>query len=210
MPSFNERLRALPREQRHYTLSYLAMELVEARQSELLLRLLTTFEFLHAKVVELEPQLLIDDFDLAFVLGLADHEDGLRLIQAALRLSAHVLIEDPAQLAGQLIGRLVSFPAPEVQDLLAQAGQWKSAPWLRPLSPILTPPGGSLQRILIGHTASVSDVAITPDGRRAVSASHDRTLKVWDLDRGVEERTLAGHTKDVYAVALSTDGSTLR
>ncbi|MFB3089391.1 MAG: hypothetical protein ACE10E_13960 [Acidiferrobacterales bacterium] len=26
-------------------------------------------------------------------------------------------------------------------------------------------------------------VAITPDGQRAVSASSDKTLKVWDLDR---------------------------
>jgi WD40 repeat protein len=30
----------------------------------------------------------------------------------------------------------------------------------------------------------VSAVAVTPDGRRAVSGSHDHTLKVWDLETG--------------------------
>jgi WD40 repeat protein len=27
-------------------------------------------------------------------------------------------------------------------------------------------------------------VSVTPDGRRAVSASHDKTLRVWDLHSG--------------------------
>ena len=33
-----------------------------------------------------------------------------------------------------------------------------------------------------------------PDGRRAVSASDDQTLKVWDLESGRELRTLTGHS----------------
>ena len=32
--------------------------------------------------------------------------------------------------------------------------------------------------------AGVKAVAVTPDGRRAVSGSDDRTLKVWDLEQG--------------------------
>ena len=34
---------------------------------------------------------------------------------------------------------------------------------------------------LHGHTDSVYGCAITPDGRHLVSASYDRTLRVWDL-----------------------------
>ena len=42
-------------------------------------------------------------------------------------------------------------------------------------------------------------VAVTPDGQRAVSASWDKTLKVWDLESGRELRTLTGHTGAVTA-----------
>ena len=49
-------------------------------------------------------------------------------------------------------------------------------------------------------------VAVTADGRRAVSASGDTTLKVWDLESGEELRTLAGHSDYVSGVAVTADG----
>jgi WD40 repeat protein len=49
-------------------------------------------------------------------------------------------------------------------------------------------------------------VAVSPDGRRAVSASHDETLKVWDLETGRELRTLQGHSSSVFGVVVSPDG----
>jgi WD40 repeat protein len=45
-----------------------------------------------------------------------------------------------------------------------------------------------------------------PDGRRAVSASHDRTLRVWDLETGQTLRMLGGHTDLVWNVAVARDG----
>ena len=47
-------------------------------------------------------------------------------------------------------------------------------------------------------------VALSGDGRLAVSASADQTLKVWDLASGRELRTLAGHTDRVMAVAVTS------
>jgi len=47
---------------------------------------------------------------------------------------------------------------------------------------------------------------VTPDGRHAISASSDHTLKVWDLGTGAELRTLSGHTSVVRAVAVTPDG----
>jgi WD40 repeat protein len=49
-------------------------------------------------------------------------------------------------------------------------------------------------------------VAVTPDGRWIVSASWDKTLKVWDLETGRELRTLEGHSGPVSRVAVSPDG----
>ena len=49
-------------------------------------------------------------------------------------------------------------------------------------------------------------MALSGDGRRAVSASWDQTLKVWDVETGRELRTLQGHTGVVNGVALSGDG----
>jgi WD40 repeat protein len=43
---------------------------------------------------------------------------------------------------------------------------------------------GRALRTLEGHSGYVNGLAVTPDGQRAVSASYDKTLKVWDLDTG--------------------------
>src|SRR6266536_3426620 len=56
------------------------------------------------------------------------------------------------------------------------------------------------------HSAKVLSVAVTADGKRAVSVSEDQTLKVWDLDTGRVLRTLEGHSGHVNAVALTADG----
>nr|WP_322679923.1 hypothetical protein [Nostoc sp. DedQUE03]MDZ7975327.1 hypothetical protein [Nostoc sp. DedQUE03] len=133
----------------------------------------------------------------------------LKFIQRALQLSAHVLNKDQTQLVGQLWGRLQSFPQPEIQQILADAAQSKSEiPRFRPITASLTTPGGSLLRTLTGHNGSVSAVAIAPDGKTAVSASNDNTLKQWDLQTGKEISTLTGHNGYVNAVAIAPDGKT--
>jgi WD40 repeat protein len=49
---------------------------------------------------------------------------------------------------------------------------------------------GAVLATLKGHGAWVRVVAVTPDGRRAVSGCYDRTLKVWDLEQGALLSTL--------------------
>jgi WD40 repeat protein len=60
--------------------------------------------------------------------------------------------------------------------------------------------------VLQGHTDWVNAVALSSDGRRVVSGSYDKTLRVWDIESGQSLRTLQGHTSEVNAVALSSDG----
>lgn len=61
-------------------------------------------------------------------------------------------------------------------------------------------------KISQGHNGRVTDIAMSADGRLAISASFDNMLKVWDVETGRELRTLAGHSGLVTCVHLSADG----
>jgi WD40 repeat protein len=51
--------------------------------------------------------------------------------------------------------------------------------------------------MLTGHGDWVRAVAVSPDGRRAVTASNEGTLKVWELESGRELLALSGHARGV-------------
>jgi WD40 repeat protein len=61
---------------------------------------------------------------------------------------------------------------------------------------------------LRGHSAVIWGLAYSPDGRWIASASHDRTVKVWDAATGREVTTLP-HQHRVSSVVFSPDGSGL-
>ncbi|MCP5103934.1 MAG: DUF4365 domain-containing protein [bacterium] len=60
--------------------------------------------------------------------------------------------------------------------------------------------------ILKGHEGGIANVAITANGKRAVSCSNDKSLKVWDLETGECLMTLKDHTGEVKGVAITPDG----
>ena len=185
----------------NHCLRHLPAHLHEVRRSQFLSAVLSDFHFIQAKLEATDASALIADYD--YLPANAD----LRLVQLAIQLSAHVLASDYRQLGSQLIGRLLGTATPDIQTLLKGAAEHTNWPWIRPLTPSLTPPGGPLIRTFKGHTAWVHSVALTPDGRFAVSGSWDCTLRVWDLQQGQPVRTLEGHKGWVNAVAVTPDGS---
>jgi len=129
--------------------------------------------------------------------------DALRLVQSTLELCMHVVAPDPKQFGSQITGRLLAHAGqPAIAAFLANLNAYEPRPRLRPLRPTLTPAGGPMRRVLAGHTGEVLAVALTPDGKCAVSASH-RTLRVWDLETGHVLRTLSG---GATSVAVTPDG----
>ncbi|MEP7285311.1 MAG: TIR domain-containing protein [Chloroflexota bacterium] len=64
----------------------------------------------------------------------------------------------------------------------------------------------ALVRVFAGHTAWITAVAISADGRFALSASNDKSLRLWDVSAGVELRYFEGHKKAILAATLTPDG----
>jgi WD40 repeat protein len=179
-----------------YFFQHLAHHLTEAGRKDELRRLLLNFHWFRARLGVTDIQGLISDYDFL------PEDPELRLVQGALRLSAHVLARDKNQMAGQLTGRLLGFESPGIQGLHAQIQEAQTGMWLRPLNPSLTPPGGPLLRTLSGLSDSIEGVAVYEKQGWVFSASKDGTIKVWGLETGQEMRTLTGHTDVVHEVAV--------
>ncbi|CAG8712341.1 12406_t:CDS:2, partial [Racocetra fulgida] len=64
---------------------------------------------------------------------------------------------------------------------------------------------GIPRKALTGHNHFVQDVVISSDGQFALSASWDKTLRLWDLNTGTTTRRFVGHEKDVLSVSFSPD-----
>jgi WD40 repeat protein len=149
----------------------------------------------------------LHDLQLDFIRTQYPDRGALNVIHGAVRLSLRVIQTDAAQFASQLVGRLLSHKGrPAIAQFIAAISRSAPGPWLRPLEPVLDTPDLVLFPPLIGHHSGVNTVAMSGDGRLAVSASLDETLKVWDLESGSELKTLRGHNGCVYSVAMSTDG----
>lgn len=69
-------------------------------------------------------------------------------------------------------------------------------------------PKGAAKAAFTGHTGTVNAVAFSSDGKRAVSGSDDRTIRIWDID-GKQLACLQGASGEVYTVAFSRDGKYL-
>jgi hypothetical protein len=60
---------------------------------------------------------------------------------------------------------------------------------------------------LSGHGDYVFSAAYSPDGARIVTASGDRTARIWDARTGAQLTVLSGHGDSVISAAYSPDGT---
>lgn len=179
-----------------YGLRHLPAHLAAAGEGARLRALLLNFDWLQAKLDATDTNALIGDYDLVT-------DSDLRLVQSALRLSAHVLVHDPRQLAGQLLGRLLSFKESAITALLLQVQQWRGAAWLRPLTASLMPPGGALVRTLAEGMGALNAAAITPDGLRVILGTQDGRLAMWDVLTGEAVRVFSDEGAPILTVGIT-------
>ncbi|KXG51485.1 uncharacterized protein PGRI_094970 [Penicillium griseofulvum] len=69
---------------------------------------------------------------------------------------------------------------------------------------------GQCTYTMLAHPAAIASLSLSPDGRQLVSAGHDASLRVWDLEKRSCTQELTSHRmmrdEGVCAVAWSPDG----
>jgi len=172
---------------------------------------LTDNEFLEQKNTHFIIYDLLDDFRTVLGLKLLEDEAGEQhnVIQAfskTLDKASFVLKENPELTFPQLYNRLQWHIDKNLllKNKLAEERSRFKKPWLH----LITRPSESsvLIRTFSGHTASITACVYSPDGKRILSASNDKTLKLWDVETGEEISTFKGHTIGMVACAFSPDG----
>ena len=61
----------------------------------------------------------------------------------------------------------------------------------------------------VPHLGRIHAIVYSADGRLLATAGSDRTVRLWDVSRGLPIRTLEGHAGEVRSAAFSIDGSRL-
>lgn len=63
---------------------------------------------------------------------------------------------------------------------------------------------------MLAHPSAISSLSLSKDGREAVSAGHDASIRVWDLEKRVCTQDFTSHRimrgEGVCSVVWSTDG----
>jgi WD40 repeat protein len=60
-----------------------------------------------------------------------------------------------------------------------------------------------------GHSSAVTSLAFTPDGKRLVSASLDRTMRIWDVPARIQVSVMKESTAEINSMAIFANGTRL-
>jgi len=60
--------------------------------------------------------------------------------------------------------------------------------------------------VITGHTDIVGDAVFSPDGRRVLTSSYDKTARIWDGITGRQLLSVSGHAQRLRSTTFSPDG----
>ena len=186
-----------------YLWDHLAHHLVEAGCGNELVTTVKDWRYLVSKT--LMRKSLAVETDLLAGGKVAANDDTLRSLRRNFVNSGHLLnrCERKDDVEITLFTRLQHLG--ELKLLTKDLKQHLKRPRLLPINKLPDLPHPALVRTLSGHTGWVTGCAVSADGATIVSASSDRTLKVWDGGSGAERFTLRGQS----GCAVNADGATI-
>lgn len=175
---------------------------------------LTDTEFLEQKNTHFTVYDLLDDYRCAMgeMPGEDEIDEQRSVIQAygkALDQESFVLKENPELTFQQIYNRLQWQSNKNI--LLENKLEFEKNHFKRPWLHLITNSAESsaLLRTFTGHTGKISSCAFSPDGTSIVSASYDRTLRIWDTASGAERAVLSGHSSALHGYVMNSDGALL-
>ncbi|XXX41697.1 protein kinase [Sorangium sp. So ce117] len=114
--------------------------------------------------------------------------EALQARNATRMAAARELQADPTTVLA-ILREVEPFDVPRGWDFLAR---WALHSWLA--------------RAVFTHPDGLNSAAFSPDGKRIVTASWDKTARVWNADGAGEPVVLRGHSKAIWSAAFSPDG----
>ncbi|MGH9754228.1 MAG: NB-ARC domain-containing protein [Blastocatellia bacterium] len=192
-----------------YLWDHLAFHLIEAGRGAELIATVKDWRYL-AKKTLLRKSLSVEN-DLIQAVKYAPDDDPLRALRRTFANTGHLFnhCETRDDLHSTIFSRLQHLD--ELQNIVREMERRLTSPRIVPKFDLPDLPHPALIRTLEGHAYSVRGCAFSPDGKLIVSASSDRTLKVWDAQTG---QTLATFFADgsmyscvVYGEMIAAGGA---
>ncbi|MBI2837255.1 MAG: DUF4062 domain-containing protein [Acidobacteria bacterium] len=166
-------------------------------------RILCDLRFIEAKASAGMTYDLVSDYNAALSSNGVPTRTDIRGFARFVTAQSHVIAANPALTFQQAINEPDTTPQAQAAARILEAGQ-ESRPffgWINKPQSV-----SACLMTLTGHTKGVLACAFSPDGSRIVSASCDKTLKLWDVATGRVLATLTGHDDLVDHCAFSSDG----
>lgn len=192
-------------ERRRYALRHAISHALAASDLPRVERLAGDLDYLEVKCREEGPSAVEGDLRRATA-SVTSEAGALRIstLHRAVCAEENHLRVQPEALPGLVYNRLRSTGwTPQRIETSFHFPRGLPAPRLR--HPVRLDQGVTLT--LTGHGAEVTACAISADGQRVLSASTDKTLRLWDLESGHLLTTFTGHTEEITACAFTPDGA---